>query len=238
MRVPNGPQSTEFMVPDPPMSFPPPGSGSDTYSKLENIAGLLVLPFPFIPEQISLDVFEPFREEIYEMHKEVRFCLWAMNVSLSVYMKLLYLVDISVRQEVSDVVGKFLSEWTKGRCQELSDALDALIIAEFTKRSITPIPDMARLQREKHCESISSTVASYIRDIAVNLDNMRHGDLDNTIELLFPHTKKFIGRCFFPRLAAISYRLLDMLKRSSGRSDDSASMDSTLTSETSLSSQP
>lgn len=228
LRVPSGPQSVEFMIPDPPMSFPPPGGGSDMHSKLENMAGLLVLPFPYLPKEISLDTFEAYREEIFEMHKEVRYCLWAMNVSLSVYMKLLRLVDISVRQEVSDIIGKFLSDWNKGQCQELTDALDVLIISEFTKRSITPIPDMEHLQRDRHCDSISSTVASYIRDIAVNLDNMRQGDLDNTIQLLFPHNKKFIGRCFFPRLASVSYRLLDMLKRSSEALDDSASRDSTL----------
>ena len=228
LHAPNGPQSMEFMVPDTPVSFPPPGSGSDMHSKLENMAGLLVLPFPYLPKEISLDTFEAYREEIFEMHKEVRYCLWAMNVSLSVYMKLLYLVDINVRQEVSDVIGKFLSDWTKGQCQELADALDVLIISEFTKRSITPIPDMENLQRDRHCDSISSTVASYIRDIAVNLDNMRQGDMDNTIQLLFPHTKKFIGRCFFPRLASISSRLLDMLKHSYNALDDSASKDSTL----------
>lgn len=212
MSAPRGPQSVEFMLSDPPMSFPPPGSGSDMHSRLESIAGLLVLPFPYIPKEISLDVFEAHREEILEMHQEVRYCLWAMNVSLLVYMKLLYLVDISVRQEISDTIGKFLSEWTKGRCQELTDALDVLIISEFTKRSITPIPDMEPLQRDGHCNCISSTVASYIRDIAVKLDNMRQNDLEHAIQLLFPHTEKFIGRCFFRRLASISIRLLEMLK--------------------------
>jgi hypothetical protein len=183
------------------------------HTQLENISGMLVLPFPYIPKEISLGSFERHRDEIQEMHQEVRFCLWAMSVSLAVYMKLLYLVDISVRHEISDTVGKFLSEWTDGRGHRLSDALDTLIVSEFTKRSITPIPDMARLQREKHCESISSTVASYIRDIAVNLDNMRQGDVDSTFQSLFPHTVKFIGRCFFPRFSRVSLRLLDMLKQ-------------------------
>jgi hypothetical protein len=182
------------------------------YAQLESIAGILVLPFPFIPKEIFLGAFEPYRDEMQELHGEVMYCLWAMNVSLAVYMKMLYLVDITVRQHVSDAVGQFLAKWEDGRCHALSDALDVLIISEFTKHAITPIPDLARLQREKHCDSISSTVASYIRDIAVNLHNMREADLDGTIEFLFPHTKKFIGRCFFPRLAKVSCRLLDMLK--------------------------
>ena len=170
------------------------------------------MSFPFIPPEISLGSFEPYREEMQEMHAEVMYCLWAMNVSLAVYMNMLRLVDIGVRQEVSDVVGRFLADWKDGRSHSLSDALDVLIISEFTKRAISPVPDMAHLQRERHCESISSTVASYIRDIAVNLDNMRSNDLESTVEFLFPHTKKFIGRCFFPRLAMVSCRLLDILR--------------------------
>jgi hypothetical protein len=165
-----------------------------------------------LPKQISLGFFEPHRAEIEQLHAEVRFCLWAMNVSLSVYMKMLYLVDIRIRQEVSDTVGNFLADWKSGRSHELSDALDVLIISEFTKHSIREIPDMEKLQRNRECASISSTIVTYIRDIAVNLDNMRHGDLDSTIEILFPTTERFIGRCFFPRLACVASRLLDLIR--------------------------
>lgn len=245
--VPKGPIPDRKIYPDPSASFPPVGSGSITHSRLESIVGVLTLPFPLLPKEISIGYFEPYRTEIAELHKEVRFCLWAMNVSLAVYMKLLCLVDINIRQEISDVVGNFLAGWKEGRTHALSDSLDVLIISEFTKRSITPIPDMALLQREKHCDSISSTVAAYIRDIAINLDNMRQNDLDGTIQSLFPFTEKFIGRCFFPRLAVVASRLLDLIKLDSCQalscidSDDSNSSiltDSTSSVLTDLTSSP
>ena len=150
--------------------------------------------------------------ELTELHTEVQFCLWSMHISLAVYMKLLSLVDISVRQEVSDTIGQFLAGWRTGRGPALSDALDALIIKKFRKHSITDIPDMAKLQRIKECHSISSTVANYIKDIAVRLDSIRQSDLESTIDVLFPLTKLFIGRCFFPRLAAVASKLLDQIK--------------------------
>lgn len=191
---------------------------------MESIAGILILPFPILPTEIPLGYFEPYRKEISEMHSEVRYCLWAMNVSLSAYMELLCLVDISIRQEISDTIGTFLAEWKGGRTHTLSDSLDELIISQFTKHSITRIPDMAKIQKDKHCDSISSTVAAYIRDLAVNLDNMRQGDLDGAIQFLFPFTEKFIGRCFFPRLAVVASRLLDLIK--SGPCRDPNSIDS------------
>lgn len=168
---------------------------------LDNFVGLLVLPG--IPNCTS---------ELIELHTEVQFCLWSMHISLAVYMKLLSLVDISVRQAVSDTIGQFLAGWRTGRGQALSDALDALIIQEFRKHSITDIPDMAKLQRVKECHSISSTVANYIKEIAVKLDSIRQSDFESTIDVLFPLTKLFIGRCFFPRLAAVASKLLDLIK--------------------------
>ena len=195
---------------------------------LESIVGLLVLPLPLIPECMLLGSFVPCRAEIEELHAEVQYCLWSMHISLSVYMKLLYLVDISVRQEVSDVIGRFLADWGGGRGQALSDALDVLIISEFLKHSIVDIPDMESLQRNKYCASISSTVATYIKDIAIKLDAMRQGDVESTIDFLFPISKNFIGRCFFLRLAAVSSKLLELIKSSELDSDDS--MSSTLTS--------
>lgn len=210
---------------------PYPDEGIDPYSQfksfrlpsgsveaeLDSLVGLLVLPG--MP-----DSFSPL-DGIKELHTEVQFCLWSMHISLSVYMKLLSLVDISVRQEVSDAIGRFLSGWRGGRGPLLSDALDALIIAEYRKHSITDIPDMAKLQRIKECQSINSTVANYIKEIAVNLDSMRQNDLESTIDVLFPLTKNFIGRCFFPRLAVVASKLLDLIKPDL---DSENSMNSTL----------
>lgn len=233
MRVPHGPISDSFLSPDSPLSFPPIGSGSSVYSKLESITGVLILPFPILPAEISLGYFEPYRKEITEMHSEVRYCLWAMNVSLSAYMELLCLVDIDVRQDISDAIGNFLAGWKGGRTHALSDSLDELIITQFTNHSITRIPDMAKLQKEKHCDSISSTVAAYIRDLAVNIDNMSQGDLDGAIQFLFPFSEKFIGRCFFPRLAVVASKLLDIIKLDSCK--DPYSIDSNSSEESTFS---
>ena len=198
MRVPRGPLAETFFCQEPPLSFPPIGSSSSIYSRLESISGVLVLQFPILPMEIHLGYFEPYRNEFTEMHSEGRYCLWAMIVSLSVYMELLCLVDIDVRQDISDTVGNFLAGWKGGRTHALTDSLDELIISQFNLHSITRVPDMVRLQKEKHCNSISSTVAAYIRDLAINIDNMSQGDLDGAIQFLFPFSEKFIGRCFSP----------------------------------------
>jgi hypothetical protein len=180
---------------------------------IDGIIGLLVLP---------LSPQTTFSKDEIELHKEVQFCLWAMNISLSVYLKLLSMVDIKIRKDISDVVSKFLAEW-KGAEGLLSDALDVLIISEFTKRNLTDIPDMENLQRNQNCQMLSSTVACYIKDIAIQLDAMHHGDLDSAIGITFPPSGHFIGRCFFPRLAAVASRLLELTK-----SDSDLSRDSTL----------
>ena len=233
MRVPRGPLAETFFCQEPPLSFPPIGSGSSIYSRLESISGVLVLQFPILPMEIHLGYFEPYRKEITEMHSEVRYCLWAMNVSLSVYMELLCLVDIDVRQDISDTVGNFLAGWKGGRTHALTDSLDELIISQFNLHSITRVPDMVRLQKEKHCNSISSTVAAYIRDLAINIDNMSQGDLDGAIQFLFPFSEKFIGRCFFPRLAMVASRLLDIIKLDSCK--DPNSIDSNSSEESAFS---
>ena len=233
MRVPRGPLAETFFCQEPPLSFPPIGSSSSIYSRLESISGVLVLQFPILPMEIHLGYFEPYRKEITEMHSEVRYCLWAMNVSLSVYMELLCLVDIDVRQDISDTVGNFLAGWKGGRTHALTDSLDELIISQFNLHSITRVPDMVRLQKEKHCNSISSTVAAYIRDLAINIDNMSQGDLDGAIQFLFPFSEKFIGRCFFPRLAMVASRLLDIIKLDSCK--DPNSIDSNSSEESAFS---
>ena len=179
---------------------------------LDSLATLLVIPLQRIPKSWPLGTFDSCRAEIEQLHKEVNYCLWSMHISLSVYMKLLCLVDISVRQEISDAIGRFLADWRDERGPALSDALDALIISEFTRHSVVDIPDMKRLQRSKDCESISSTVAAYIKDIAMKLLTMREGDLESTIEILFPSSMNFIGRCFFIRLATVASKLLDLIK--------------------------
>lgn len=187
-------------------------NGKSVEAELDRMVNLLVLP--------------PMPESRFrELHTEVQFCLWSMHISLSVYMKLLTLVDIGVRQGVSDVIGRFLAGWRGGRGPALSDALDALIIAEYQKHNLLDIPDMAKLQRIKECHSISSTVANYIKDIAVRLDSIRQSDLESTIDVLFPLTKHFIGRCFFPRLAVVASKLLDLL---TADMDSENSMNSTL----------
>ncbi len=191
-------------------------------SMLDDAVELLVCPLPLIPSCIPLGFLSRYRQEMDKLHEEVHFCLWAMHVSLSVYMKLINVVDISVRQRISDVVGQFLAEWKGGKGHALSDALDALIISLFREHSLVDIPDMARLQRNKNsikdCAPIRSTVAAYIKDLAMKLSGGSTGSAD-TIEILFPSSDKFIGRCFFPRLAAVSYKLLDIIRSSEGFGD-------------------
>jgi hypothetical protein len=184
---------------------------TDAGGILDSIVTVLVIPFPMVPVSWPLGAFDPYRTEIEQLHKEVNFCLWSMHISLSVYMKLLYRVDINVRHEISNVVGRFLADWRDERGPALFDALDALIISEFVRYSLVDIPDMNRLQRSKDCETIRSTVAAYIKDIAMKLLVMREGDLESTIEVLFPSSSNFIGRCFFTRLAAVASTLLDLM---------------------------
>ena len=209
--APRGPYSCDNFTPTPEVSFPPMGGDHEIQPKLDDLIEFLVKPTPSV---IPLGEFEEHRAELGILNKEVRYCLWAMNISMGVYMKLLYLVDIDVRQDISDVVSGFLASWETEEGPALSDAMDVLIISEFTKHSIPMIPDMARLERNAHCVSIQSTVANYIKDLALKIDNMRHFDIDIIIALLFPLSEKFIGRCFFPRLAVVSTRLLELIKES------------------------
>ena len=210
--APRGPYSDDNFLQTPKVSVPPAGGGSDMQSKLEILLKFLVKQ---MPEFTPLGEFEARRAELQELNKEVRYCLWAMNVSIGVYMKLLHLVDIEVRHLISDAIGYFLADWKGEKGAALSDAMDVLIISEFTKYSIPNIPDMALLERNEHCDSIQSTVENYIEGIALKLDNMRHMHIDTVIEVLFPSSDKFIGRCFFPRLAVVSCKLLEIIKDSS-----------------------
>lgn len=189
---------------------------------LDRLIELLVLPLH--PSLKINGSFFPYGREIEEMYTEVQFCLWSMFMALAVYLELLNSVDISVRHKVSDVVGQFLADWRDGRGPALADALDELIIRLFRENRIADIPDMARLQRIKDCAPISSTVAAYIKDLTMKLD--KSTDLTDstintintintikTIESLFPVSQNFIGRCFFPRLAAVSRKLLELIRR-------------------------
>ncbi len=189
-------------------------SDSNVDATLDTFAGLLVLPSSLLPKFMSQESMSPFRGAIEELHKEVQFCMWAMNISLSVYMKLLTLVDISIRREISDTISQYLAEWKGEQDTVLFDSLDELIISEFTKHSVTEIPDMELLQRSQESQVLSSTVACYIKDIALNLDSMRQSNLEETIEIIFPSSKNFIGRCFFPRLATVSAKLLELINQS------------------------
>ena len=211
-----------------PTSIPP---DSNMDAVLDQIVGMLVLPWPTAFKQIHSSPFISHVKEILELHSEVHFCMWAMNLSLSVYMKLLNFVDIKIRKEISNIVSRFLSEWKGARDTQLADALDELIISEFRKHAIADIPDMERLQQDKDYQMLSSTVASYVKDIAMNLDSARQNDVDSTIDMIFPPSKDFIGRCFFPRLASVSSKLLDLIRGSLQQLDDSeASNDSTKSS--------
>lgn len=223
--APNGPYSDESIGTCSIISHPFGHEYNDSSMDeiLEHIVGVLVSPLPVLPDFVSLGFFGPFRAELKELHCEVQFCLWAMNTSLSVYMKLLSLVDISTRMEISNKVSQFLANWKGGKTAALSDTLDAFIISEFVKHSVTEIPDMERLQRDKDCHVLSSTVACYVKDIALNLNSVSQNDLESTIEIIFPPSKNFIGRCFFPRLAVVSSRLLELInsRLSLELSDDS-----------------
>lgn len=179
---------------------------------LDKIVEILVLPHQSASRQISLSPFSRFQKEMTDLHMEVQFCLWAMNVSLSVYMRLLSLVDIRIRQEISGVVSKFLSEWKGSRDQQLSKALDDLIVNEFKNHNILEIPDTELIQQDKGCQLLCSTVESYIKDIAIKLDSSNGNDLDSTIDIVFPPSKNFIGRFFFPRLALVSYKIMELIK--------------------------
>lgn len=182
---------------------------------LDRFVGILVLPHQSAIRQISLKTFASFQKEFLDLHTEVQFCLWAMNVSLTVYMGLLNLVDIDVRQEISKVVSKFLSEWKGPRNGQLTHALDELIVNEFRNYNILEIPDTELIQQDKGSQLLSSTVESYIKDIAIKLSYSCENDLDSTIDIVFPPSKNFIGRYFFPRLASVSYKLLELIKHNS-----------------------
>jgi hypothetical protein len=211
-----------------PVSFPPAGVGG-AEGDIEKIVGILTLPLHILPKAVSLDEFSSHRGKIEELHQEVHYCIWSMNLALTVYMRLLTLVEIDVRRCVSDTVSQFLADWRGGKSLALVDALDTLVISEFTKRNITPVPDMAQVQKDcnKNWALISSTVASYIKDIAIRLNNARHCDLDSAIDIIFPASKNFIGRCFFNRLAVVSSELLNLVQL---QESSDASNASTITS--------
>lgn len=195
---------------------------------LERLIELLVLPLHTSLQSVD-GVFFPHGREVEELHTEVQFCLWSMHIALSVYMKLLSSVDISVRQGVSDTISLFLANWTDGRGPALSNELDELIISQFREHQITDIPDMARLQKVKECASISSTVAAYIKDLTMSLVGTAGESTESTIEVLFPPSKNFIGRCFFPRLAVVSCKILELVRRDASDNEDSlCSAESTL----------
>lgn len=192
-------------------------------ASLDRIIGILVLSWPAAFKQIHSSPFASHVNELLELHSEVHFCLWAMNLSLSVYIKLLNLVDIQVRKEISGDISRFLSEWKGARDTQLSDKLDELIISKFRQHALTQIPDMERLQQDKDCHMLSSTVETYIKDIAVKLDSRFNDDVESTIEMIFPSSKDFIGRHFFPRLASVSARLLELIKCKFQQSEDTVS---------------
>ena len=181
-------------------------------SVLDSMVEILVLPQQSAIRHVSSGPFASFQKEIFELHTEVQYCLWAMNVSLSVYMNLLNLVDIKIRQEISGTISKFLSEWKGLRDHRLSDALDQLIVNEFRNHNILEIPDTERIQQDKGCQLLSSTVVSYIKDIATKLDSSSGNDLNSTLDIVFPPSKNFLGRFFFPRLASVSYKILELIK--------------------------
>ena len=209
MDAPGGPSSDEGVNTSPLF-----GSTTGRTEKiLDRLVELLVLPLH--PSLKSEGSFFPHGKEIEALHVEVQFCLWSMFMALAVYLELLNFTEINTRQRVSDVVSQFLADWRSGRTPALTDALDELIISQFRANGITDIPDMARLQRIKDCAPISSTVANYIKDLTMKLDRSS-GSVESTassIESLFPVSRNFIGRCFFPRLAAVSIKLLDLLRR-------------------------
>lgn len=181
---------------------------------LERVVNILVLPMHFIPDVVFLGPFTVHRAEIETLHKEVQYCIWSIDVTVSVYMKLLNLVDIKIRNEISDNVSHFLAEWKGGKGQALYDALDSVVIAQFCKHSVTKLPDMKRLQCGSGNQHVfNSTVANYIRDIALRMHSMRQMDIDATIDNVFPLTKSFVGRRFFPRLAAVAFRLLELVRQ-------------------------
>lgn len=192
---------------------------------LDSIVGGLVLPQPLDHKSISHGFFVKFQDEIDLLHKEVQFCIWSMNIALSVYMQLLNFVDISVRMEISNVVSQRLSEWKGAIDTTLTNILDELIISEFKKHALTDIPNMEHLQRNTNSHILCSTVACYIKDIAIKLYAMHQCDIESTIEVIFPPSKNFIGRCFFPRLASVSSKLLELIK-SSESEPSSNSLDS------------
>jgi hypothetical protein len=194
---------------------------------LDRLIDLLVIPLP--PNLKCEGSFFPYGRAFEELYTEVQFCLWSMHMALSVHMELISSVDISVRLKISDTVAQFLADWRGGRGHALSDALDELIIRQFRDNDIVEIPDMARLQRIKDCAPISSTVASYIKDLTMRLDKSE-ASAESTIEMLFPVSDKFIGRCFFPRLAAVSYKLLELVRLDLESTDSVDSLCSTLTS--------
>ena len=151
------------------LSSQPSINDSNVEAILDSIVGGLVLPQPLDHKSIAHGFFAPFQDEIDKLHEEVRFCIWSMNIALSVYMQLLNFVDISVRMEISNLVSQRLSEWKGEINTTLSDRMNELIKSEFEKHSLTNIPDMEYLQRDKNSHILCSTVASYIKDIAIRL---------------------------------------------------------------------
>jgi hypothetical protein len=229
MEAPHGPSQDFHSYEDiAPFSFPPAGVGG-VEEGIEKVVGVLILPIHYLPKAVSLDQFAPQRSKIEKLHQEVHYCIWSMSIALLVYVRLLNLVDMDIRRDVSDKVSQFLADWKGGKSHALIDALDALVISEFTKRGITPVPDMVRLQKDHQTNwaLLSSTVASYLKDIAVRLSNARHCDIDSAIDIIFPSSKNFIGRCFFHRLAVVASELLDLVQV---QESSDASSASTLTS--------
>jgi hypothetical protein len=122
---------------------------------------------------------------ITELHNEVQFCLWSINVSLSVYLQLLNVVDLDTRRGVSDKICSFLADSGD------TDALSALISSECAKYNI--VPNMA-MQNHK---ALIPTIASYLKALSSDgLDPLEY----------------YIGRPFFPRLEVVSRKILELLK--------------------------
>lgn len=183
-------------------------------SYCDEIIALLVQSRHNTVEQLRNKTPVSFHEDIIRLYTEVQYCLWAINVSLSVYMHLLNTVDMRTRQMMSESVSRFLSEWKSGQCEELHITLNDFIQREFRTYDIPTLPTTDHLYKENNTKLLESTVENYIGDITNRLCSVDENDMDTAINIVFPPSKNFIGRYFFPRLGIISQSLINIFKQS------------------------
>jgi hypothetical protein len=173
----------------------------------ETVDGLAALLLSSTSPVMHDPRFKPHLDTLSALQREVWFCHWGMVVSLCVYQQLISHVDVSTRESITQALGSSLA-----RLDSIDETLMRnLIEVQYKEHSLSFKADMANIRRELACTALHSTVVCYIRDIALRMHYARQFGADDTMDVLFPPDRVFVGRNFFLRFAAVSSSLLDIL---------------------------